>query len=242
MRKGYKGMPCVYCLTREADTDDHVIARGFFPLDKRDNLPKVVACVVCNNAKSTLEHKLTAIMPFGARHADAVKTLTNVEPKLAKNKKLHTAISAGMTHSMRSINDGAWQPEITIPINHTDIERLCEFIVKGLIQHHWKINLGTEHYVRALFLNATGRQLFDPLFAGVTNAKVKHNLGDGVFSYEGVQSQSYHKFTLWKMSIYGAEVVSHKQSLVDRNSLIYGISCPRSWTATEMLMTILDKR
>ena len=101
MGKGYKGVRCVYCQDREAGTADHVIARGFFPEDKRGDLPKVPACSECNNAKSKLEHTLTAIMPFGAQHADASKALEMAEPRLAKNKKLHEwlAIFLGIVSS-----------------------------------------------------------------------------------------------------------------------------------------------
>lgn len=73
MGKGYKGVSCVYCIEREANTADHVIVREFFPKNKRGDLPKVAACSECNNAKSKLEHALTAIMPFGSRHADSAR-------------------------------------------------------------------------------------------------------------------------------------------------------------------------
>lgn len=116
MGKGYKGVPCVYCQECEADTADHVIARGFFPPDKRGDLPKAPACSECNNAKSKLEHTLTAIMPFGAQHGDAATVLEMVEPRLAKNKKLHGWLAAGVSYAMRSINGGPWRTEMSVPM------------------------------------------------------------------------------------------------------------------------------
>jgi len=238
MGKGYEGVPCVYCQEREAGTADHVIARGFFPEDKRGDLPKAPACSECNNAKSKLEHTLTAIMPFGAQHDDAAKALEMAEPRLAKNKKLHGWLAAGVSYTMRSINGGPWRVEMSVPVDHRDIEKLCEFMVKGLAHHHWKIALGLDHFVRASFLNEAGRQRFDPFFAGAV-AKVQQDFGDGVFAYEGVQSQDCPDLTLWKMSIYGAEVGGDKRQPGERCSMVYGISVPRTWRAANMLMEIL---
>lgn len=240
MGKGYKGVPCIYCQEREAGTADHVIARGFFPEDKRGDLPKVPACSECNNAKSKLEHALTAIMPFGAQHADAAKALKRVEPKLAKNRKLHGWLAAGVSYVWRSINGGPWHPEMSVPIDHRDIERLCEFMVKGLAHHHWKVALGPDHFVRASFFNEAGRQRFEPLFAGA-GAKVQQDFGDGVFAYEGVQSKDCPELTLWKMSIYGAEVGGDKRQPGQRSSMVYGVSVPSSWPASEMLMKMLGQ-
>jgi len=239
MGKGYKGVPCVYCLEREAGTADHVIAREFFPKDERDNLPKVAACAECNNAKSKLEHALTAVMPFGARHDNAASALAMTEPRLAKNRKLHSALAAGRTYLIRSINGGPWQFEMTVPVDHTNIERLCWFIVKGLAHHHWGVKLGTEHYVRASFLNGAGRHYFDTLFAETALSMVKQDFGNGVFVYAGVQSHDCPEMTLWKMSIFGAEVCGDRRSPWDRSSTIYGVSAPRALPATEILMRVL---
>lgn len=241
MGKGYKGVSCVYCIELEANTADHVIAREFFPKDKRGDLPKVAACSVCNNAKSKLEHALTAIMPFGSRHADSGQAVAMTERRLAKNRRLHAKLATGLAYSMRSINGGPWQLEMTLPVDHRDIERLCEFIVKGLAHHHWKVALGPDHFVRATFLNEAGRQRFDPFFAGAARAKVRKDFGDGVFVYEGVQSQDCPELTLWKMSIYGAEVGGDKRAPGDRSSIVYGISAPSTWPASEMLMQILGQ-
>lgn len=241
MVKGYKGVPCVYCQERVASTADHVVARGFFPEDKRGDLPKVPACSECNNAKSKLEHRLTAIMPFGARHADAAKALEMAEPRLAKNMKLREELAAGVSYAMRSINGGPWRTEMSVPIDHREIERLCELIVRGLAYYHWKVALGADHFVRASFLNEAGRQRFDRFFTGAVRARVQQDFGEGVFVYEGVQSQECPELTLWKLSIYGAEVGGDQRQPGERCSTVYGISSPKRWPATRMLMQILGE-
>jgi hypothetical protein len=75
MGKAFKSGLCPYRGVAGSTTADHVIARGFFPLDLRANLPKVGACQECNHKKSKLEHALTAVMPFGAQHGRAKEAL-----------------------------------------------------------------------------------------------------------------------------------------------------------------------
>ena len=79
-RKKFKDGTCVYCATRPATTDDHVVARAFFLTPRRGNLPKVPARQPCNEAKSELEHYLATVLPFSGRHADAA---ANLEDRVA---------------------------------------------------------------------------------------------------------------------------------------------------------------
>lgn len=241
MGKGYKGVPCVYCLEREAEDGDHVISRQFFPKDKRDNLPKVPACKKCNNEKSKLEHYLTTVMPLGAQHSNARGAMEMVESRLEKNKKLHVRLAEGIRQVFKSINGGPWAPEMTVPIQGDALEKLSELIVKGLAFHHWKILLGADHFVRASFFNEVGRRFFDPLFAGTARDRVKDDFGDGAFTYEGVQAQECAELTLWKMSIYGAEVGGDQRSPAERCSIIYGITAPKAWPVTGKLIEILGQ-
>jgi hypothetical protein len=96
MSKTYKGKTCTYCaVLGSSTTGDHVFARGFVPPDKRDHLPQVPACAQCNGEKAKLEHYLATVLPFGGQHADARQVLNEmVEPRLAKNAKLHRELSA----------------------------------------------------------------------------------------------------------------------------------------------------
>jgi hypothetical protein len=87
MSKRFKGLLCAYCSQRPAVTGDHLFAREFFLKTQRANLPQVPTCDRCNGEKSKLEHYLTAVLPFGGRHPDALTNLSQmVEPRLAKNK------------------------------------------------------------------------------------------------------------------------------------------------------------
>ena len=94
--KKFKGRTCVCCATAQSTTGDHVIAREFFPEEHRANLPKVPACRLCNQARATPEHYLTAVLPFGGRTASAPQQLTvDVPPRLARNFGLSRDLATG---------------------------------------------------------------------------------------------------------------------------------------------------
>lgn len=239
MSKAFKGGLCAYCCEAEASTADHVIARGFFPEDLRGNLPKVGACQECNNRKSQLEHTLTAVMPFGARHGRATETLLAVERKLAKNQRLHRLLFTGARYAFRSINGSPWTLEMAVPFDGCSMEQLGEYIVKGLARHHWGLNVGADTLVRASFLREEGAVAFDRFFAECERERVCRDLGPGVFRYEGIQSNESPNLTLWKMSIYGAEVGGDPSSPGQRVSMIYGVTVAKSSRAAEWLAQIL---
>jgi len=101
MSKRFKsGELCVYCSKLPAVTGDHIFARKFFVESARANLPQAPVCATCNNEKSELEHYLTAVLPFGGRHPDALENLVSMVPKrLQRNAKLHRVLSAGVRDS-----------------------------------------------------------------------------------------------------------------------------------------------
>jgi hypothetical protein len=131
MSKRFKGKTCVYCAAAPSTrTGDHVFAREFFIDVRRRNLPKVPACEACNNEKSKLEHYLTAVLPFGGRHADSTENLsTLVTPRLAGQGQIW------------SREGGLIVPVRTLPVDGEKIGRLFEFITKALLWHHWKVIL-----------------------------------------------------------------------------------------------------
>lgn len=239
MSKAYKRGLCAYCCEAQASTADHVIARGFFPEDLRGNLPKVGACKECNNRKSQLEHKLTAVLPFGARHGRASETLLAVERKLAKNQPLHGMLSRGIRYAFRSINGCPWFPEMSIPLEGNALEELGTYIVKGLARHHWNLDIGNDTLIRASFLRREGSAMFEQLFSLNANDRVSCDLGQGVFKYEGVRSGDSPNLTLWKMSIYGAVVGGDSDAPEQRVSIIYGVTVARNSRAAKLLSEIL---
>lgn len=207
MSKKYKGKTCVYCAENESTTADHVVAREFFLAKRRSGLPKVPACDRCNHEKATLEHYLTTILPFGAKHADAVVNLVTMVPKrLKRNAKLHAKLSVGAAQSplvVQSPNGTSQQPT-SLPFNHAPLERLFALIAKGLAWYHWRVLLGGGYSAIAGVFSDRGAEFIDSaLFRQKARDRVAISLGGDTFVYEGLQATDDSRLTVWRFSIYG---------------------------------------
>lgn len=242
MSKKYRGKTCVYCAIPASSADgDHVISREFFAPRERGDLPKVPACKDCNNAKSKLEHYLTAVLPFGSQHPDACNKLATMVPgRLAKNNKLFHEIKAGMKNLYISRNGSPWEAAMTLPLNSERLLKLFEYIAKGLSYHHWQVLLPPESYiVKAGFFSTQGQEIFERLLAHKAKERVSKNLGDGVFVYEGVQSAESAELTVWRMSLYGVEVSEGGKASAGRCSHAYAITAPERMPAARKLVRLL---
>jgi hypothetical protein len=234
MSKRFKDKTCVYCAAAPSTTaGDHVFAREFFIDVRRGNLPKVPACEACNNEKSRLEHYLTAVLPFGGRHADSTKNLsTLVAPRLAKNARLHNELNAGQGQ-IWSREGGLIVPVRTLPVDGEKIGRLFEFITKALLWHHWKVILEPgRHGLWSGLLSPVGVQLHRSFFAMNGNARVSANLGEGTFTYEGLQGTDIPEMSVWLFSMYGGmKLRGDPQTPNEECSMIGGVSATREGLA-----------
>jgi len=206
MAKRFKfaGETCVYCALQPATTADHVFSRQFFVVKQRDNLPQVPACQGCNNAKSRLEHYLTAVLAFGGRHADAAENLTTLVPRrLEENQALHRRLEAGLVQP-----DAEAGSPMTISFEPEKLNALFGYIAKGLAWHHWGVRIGHDSAVWAGLLSGGGETLFEHLFGHNCKERVTANLGDGTFRYQGAQSGENPQMTIWRFSLYGGALFS----------------------------------
>ena len=200
MSKRFKGRLCVYCCGEAGLTPDHIFARQFFLENARANLPQVPSCARCNSDKSKLEHYLTTVLPFGGRHADALGNLSSMVPKrLQKNQKLRRELAQHRSGP-------------TIPLDSERLEDLFGLVARGLIWHHWNAYLDpARHSVRTAILTPAGMDLFDGLlFQRNGQDRVKENLGNGTFLYEGVQAVDDPATSIWRFLIYGGLAVSEE--------------------------------
>jgi len=205
MGKRFKGKTCVYCAVAGAsETADHVLAREFVPIVHRPQIPQVPACRQCNKDKSDLEHYLTAVLPFGGRHADAVANLKKDGPRrLAKNQKLHRSLARGSSRLWTKERSGLLVNALTVPIDGEKVEKLVGFIVRGLIWHHWKIVLGPDCFVDVLSLTERGEALFNRYSRMNAKDRVRSNIGDGALAYEGAQGTDNPQVSVWELSMFG---------------------------------------
>jgi len=209
MSKKFKGKVCVYCGTQNtSDSGDHVFAKEFFLPDRRNNLPQVPACTKCNRKKSILEHYLTAVLPFGAKHADAAINLeTMVPPRLAKNRKLHYVLAQDR-EDFWVHEKGLFRPSTKIPFDSTKLNQLFCLIVKGLMWYHWHVLLTPDIFVRAGCIRNTAEKLIHDFFDMNASQRAGDDLGDGTIIYEGFQAVVSSYVSYWRFLVYGGVKLS----------------------------------
>jgi hypothetical protein len=218
MRNKFKGESCVYCNEAKASTSDHVICRQFFLVKQRANLPQVPACSLCNNEKSSLENYLTVLLPFGGRHADASETLSTMVPKrLAKNAKLHRELAVGLAKS----------GGVSLPLDHTRLDKLFALIARGLAWHAWKVRLGQQHSAIASIFHDSGAAFFDQMInRWNTPHRVFKDLGEGTFVYQGAQATDCAEMTVWRFWMYGGTVFGGDPRLPGPASVAVAVTGP----------------
>ena len=204
MSKRFKGLVCAYCSENPSVTGDHVFARQFFLPAQRANLPQVPACDRCNGDKAKLEHYLTAILPFGGQHADALNNLSEmVAPRLAENKKLHRNIAQNASQVWTQTQSGLHARSMAVPFECEKLIELFRYIVRGLLFHHWDVRLTGEHSLDVMLIASGRPNIFDGLMRLPAKARVCGNLGNGTFLYDGNQGTDNDAISAWRFSVYG---------------------------------------
>ena len=201
MSKKYINKKCVYCNLRiSTNTGDHVFPRELFLVNRRNNLPKVPCCTICNNQKSQLEHNLLAILPFGASHPDALENITTNTPKrLEKNVKLHRKLQASVNQTFIKNNRGIFEPIMIIDFDMVQLFELFKYITKALAYFHFNIQIDSRHSVKSF--NAS--QTLNNFFNGMRQNHIEQDLGNGTVWYRGIQAKDNEFLTLWEYRIYG---------------------------------------
>jgi hypothetical protein len=208
MSKRFKGSLCAYCSQRPAVTGDHVFARRFFLEAQRGNLPQVPTCDACNYEKSKLEHYLTAVLPFGGRHPDALVNLSEmVEPRLAKNKKLHRHLSQNSSRVWTRTESRLHARSMALPFEPERVVELFKLVVRGVLFHHWNLRLTDDHFCEVRLLASDGQEIFDRFMRMRSKATVTENLGNATVIYEGIQGLDSEIISVWRFSLYGGFVL-----------------------------------
>jgi hypothetical protein len=221
MSKKYIGKHCAYCVSNSSVTADHVFAREFFLGCDRANLPKVPACTICNNKKSELEHYLTAVLPFGARHEAAYENLSKMVPRrLNKNLRLKRFIQShwrGIKDAKR--NDGNYK--MILPIQSQKVLQLFDYIVRGLTVYHWEQYLDHNVIVDIYPVTDAGEKMCEELLNSKAENRVTNDLGNGTIIYEGAQGLDYPQLTVWRIEMYGRMQFANSSDLEVSSSCIF---------------------
>ncbi|AOK05987.1 hypothetical protein WK25_15545 (plasmid) [Burkholderia latens] len=217
-----------------ANTADHVIAREFFLMAGRDNLPKVPACQECNTVKSRLEHYVLSVLLMGSVHDDAIEALaTQLGPRLAKNDALSRALLIGQRDRFIRQPDGNWSTGMSVPFDGEKLAILCCYIALGLAWHHWHLQIAPLAVASANMFTGTGQATFEDLLARCeAGGRVEHTIGNGVFEYRGVYLRTNPRITLWQMRFFGGvELGTYRQRGQTARSLFVATNDDPDWIA-----------
>ncbi len=206
MGKGFQNKTCVYC-GREgvSRTADHVIARGFFPEPYRVNIPKVPACVECNNGKSTLEHYVLAVLPLGATHSGSAEYLnSSVKRRLDRNLALRRELGSGWRSRWVKDGTGPWMEGALVPFRTEILLDLCRYIVLGLAWHHWNLRLAGRVENKVDFFNRPGRDFLERIWSHPDLAhRVERHWGGDIFNYRCARMAGNSLSTVWEFWFFG---------------------------------------
>ena len=203
MSKQYKGKNCAYCKAEKSETADHVFPRELFLKNNRDGIPKVPACINCNNDKSKLEHYLATVLPFGGRHSDAAETLLNqVTKRLHRNKPLHQNLIDGVVPAWSPEDDG-FEQSSGLPLEWPKLEKWMSYVVRGLNIHHWDHHLTPDIEIKTYSLSYKNENYLMDLVAENRSIKV----GNRTVEYVGFQTHENKNCTIWMMRLFGGIAV-----------------------------------
>lgn len=238
MKNRFKGKTCIYCaIPGCAEDGDHVVSRKFFLERHRGDLPKVPACKPCNNRKSEFERYLTAVLPFGSRHAEATETITTMVPgRLKGDKKLARRLAEGISYAPPL--DSSDHASMTVPFDSEQLRELYEMVARGLAWHHWALLLPPETVnVYGWFASPEGTAIFDRIFTHDARRRVTRALGRG-FVYEGAQAKDIEQFTIWRMSLYGAVMADADNT---PTQIGYVLTAPKSMAVANEFIRLVNR-
>jgi len=158
----------------------------------------------CNGKKGDLETYLMSVLPFGGRHPDALDNLKNlVPPRLGKNQKLHRQLNAGASPIWSIESSGLAVPTTSLPLDGEKLEKLFEYIVRGLMWYHWGVLLAKDCVVEVMTPGSKIQKVFDDMHRQRAHARLNENLGNGTFVYRATQGVDNLQVSIWEFSMYG---------------------------------------
>lgn len=162
--KKYKNKLCVYCRDAIATTADHVFPREMFQIHQWGMLPKVPACVKCNNEKANLELYLLSVLPFGATHTHANTALSiDTRRRLQRNHKLRETIKESFGNAYIPISKYQLEQRMCVRFDGDILHEFIGFVCRGLLWHHWNRYLPNDSTFVAFTPSRSGVDLMSTL-------------------------------------------------------------------------------
>lgn len=140
-----------------------------------------------------------AILPFGGKHEQALRNLTDMVPKrLAKNAKTLRGLREG-----RHVITVRGKAHSVVPVESDSLEQLFAMIARGLTWDEWKTLLPPDITVETAILTSQVEALYSELFSVPGTNRCERRLAGNTFSYQGVQQKALPLITAWRFHVYG---------------------------------------
>jgi hypothetical protein len=117
---------------------------------------------------------------------------------------------------------------MTLPFDGEKLLALFRYIVRGLVAHHWQVQVPQSYAVGASVLTRRGASLIEPWFKGRGGARAQASLGRGLVEYEGVQAIDNPALTIWRFRLYGGvQLADDPRRTPEAVDAIWGMSATR---------------
>lgn len=229
----FNGKTCVYCgREKSSELGEHVVSKEFFLVRDRNKLPKVPACGQCNTQKSQHENYVLTVLPIASEHQDAPEyAVLNLFRRLNGNRALARSISLIRSSPWLDATGEKLEFRDAISVDFTHIQRLLEYIVRGLYAHHMGEILPQNYgvmvsaFTRAKEITARGKIRDGVVGSGGTS--FSGNLGRGTFLYDATLRPSDKFVSFWRFSIFGGAEFNMGAGYIGPGiSNIYAITIP----------------
>jgi hypothetical protein len=194
--------PCIYCLTAEADTRDHVPPGSLFPPDRRNNLITVPVCRSCNQQYALDdEYFRFAVAAPAYDHSEAARRVWDerIVPKVNRRPLLRSAIIKTLRRVEVRTPAGLYlgtAPAFKLEVRR--VRRVVERIVRGLLWHHFEAVPAVGIEV-ATYINPAVPQ---PLMNILTTDLTLTGIGGDVFRYRYGRAIDGPDYSMWWLCFY----------------------------------------
>lgn len=209
----WRGQKCSYCGISEAEHADHIFARSFFPVERRQNLPQTPACNVCGGRKSRLESALSCVLPFGGEHADALVGLDAALDRLDKNERQRAALNPRPAVIQNPDNLFETQLTMVVDLDGEALTTLFEMIVRGLYVYHWGALLSSEYVGTARAFAPNNAVPLTKFLSAGTGDYISNDVGAGAFVYEGRRARDNPDVSAWRFRAMGGMAMMSDQTV-----------------------------
>jgi len=202
-------MLCIYCGEREADTDDHVVAEGFFEAAPEGGYIKVPACLECNNKRYSKdeEYFLVAVLAEAtATSLVANRVLDRLAADHHSGRRRRIGLAVSLLEKVRPVENQSpggiyLGTGPGLELDTARVNRVLEKIVRGLFSHKFHRPLPPDARV-VVEIKPEPDHLRSPLVAAAL-AQPPSFLGE-VFMYRVYALAENPDCTSWALGFYDA--------------------------------------